>query len=456
MVHVSGNEEAGIQVLGIIESRGLDFDKVYVLGLAAGSLPRPVRPLPLLDPQERQSVLGATTESQYHFARQAFYHLLACAPDVTLLRPEEESAEPLAPSPFWTHPSCEETHPAVDIWNTPDGVSARAAWLQLANKGLAQPTDFPPVDSPVDGYTLPNTISVSALAVAFLCPFRFFVERVLGLVPLDELIMGISPLERGNLLHRVLALFTRKCRDQGLAEKGDWAAMETLLSACSDEVLLSANGDFLHAQKGGVGEHSRAVERSRWVGSEGGTQGLLTAWLRLEGERLDDGWRWLCEETSFKGLSNQDWPFSITGRVDRIDYHSEGGYALWDYKGGAIPTRKEVLEQLFDPQILAYVHAAREGRIPEISGRTAHISGGYIGLKAASAVVLSEFINDEEGLEVVLGGWKEAVTSLGSKLVTGQFEAEPGHVSHGVREEKACRYCPHRPLCGRMGSRDTI
>lgn len=458
MVHVSGNEEAGIQVLGIIESRGLDFDKLYVLGLAAGSLPKPVRPLPLLDPQERQSVLGATTESQYHFAQRAFHHLLACAPDVTLIRPEEESAEPLAPSPFWTHASGEEAHPTVDIWNAPDGVSARAAWLQQANKGLAHPTDFPPVDSPVDGHTLPKTVSVSALAIAFLCPFRFFAERILGLLPLDELIMGISPLERGNLLHRVLALFTRRCRDQELAGERDWAAMETLLEVCSDEVLLSAAGETLHTQKSGVDQHSRAMERSRWVGSEEGTQGLLTAWLRLEGQRLDEGWRWLCEEASFEGLSHPDWPFSVAGRIDRIDCHADGGYALWDYKSGGIPTRKDVLEHLIDPQIPAYVHAAKEGRIPEISGGRedkAHISGGYIRLKAASSVVLSEFMKEEEDLDIVLRSWKEAVARIGSKLVSGQFGAEPGHGSNGAGEEKACRYCPYRPLCGRMGSRET-
>jgi ATP-dependent helicase/DNAse subunit B len=459
MVHVSGNEEAGVQVLGIIESRGLEFDKLYVLGLAAASLPRPVRPLPLLGPQERQSVLGATTESQYHFAQQAFRHLLACAPDVTLIRPEEESAEPLAPSPFWTHASGEKTHPTVDMWNAPNEALARAAWLQQANKGLAQTTDFPPVDPPVVDHTLPKKISVSALATAFLCPFRFFAERVMGLLPLDELIMGISPLERGTLLHQALALFTRRCRDQGLAGEKDRPAMRTLLTSCSDEVLLSEDRVLLYSLKGGVGQHSRSVERSRWVGSDKDPQGLLTAWLRLEGERLDKGWRWFCEEASFEGLSCPDWPFSVSGRVDRIDYHAESGYALWDYKSGAIPGKKDVLEHHIDPQILAYVHAAKEGRIPEIPGETenkTHISGGYIGLKAASAVVLSEFVSEEKDVDLILQSWKKAVADIGAKLVSGQFGAEPGHVSHGVREEKVCRYCSYRPLCGRMGSQETI
>jgi RecB family exonuclease len=458
MVHVSGNEEAGIQVLGIIESRGLDFDKLYVIGLAAGSLPRPVRPLPLLDPRERRSVLGATTESQYHFAQQAFRHLLACAPDVTLTRPEEESAEPLAPSPFWAQVTGEERRSTADIWNAPDGASARATWLQQAHKGLTQPVDFPPIDSPVSGHAIPKSVSVSALATAFLCPFRFFMERVLGVCPLDELIIGISPMERGNLIHGALALFTRRCRDRGLPEKRDWKAMEILLNACSDEVLSTGDEATPHTQEGGVDEHSRTVERLRWTGSERGAQGLLTAWLHLEEARLDDGWQWLCEEASFEGLSDPDWPFSVAGRVDRIDYHKENGYVLWDYKSGAIPSRKDVLEHLIDPQVLAYLHAAKEGQIPQISGATANevrLSGGYIGLKAASTVVLRELVNEEDGFDVLLQRWKEAVASIGSKLVSGQFGAEPGHVSREAGEEKACRYCPYRPLCGRMGSRET-
>jgi inactivated superfamily I helicase len=100
LVHIRGSEETGIQVLGIIESRGLSFEKLYVLGLSAASLPRPVRPLPFLDVWERHRVRGATAESQFRFGQEAFRHLLACTPDVTLLRPEEESAEPLAPSAF--------------------------------------------------------------------------------------------------------------------------------------------------------------------------------------------------------------------------------------------------------------------------------------------------------------------------------------------------------------------
>jgi RecB family exonuclease len=171
-------------------------------------------------------------------------------------------------------------------------------------------------------------------------------------------------------------------------------------------------------------------------------------------ESLDKGWQWLCEEASFDGLSDSSWPFSVAGRVDRIDYHADSGYMLWDYKSGQVPTRKDVLENLLEPQILAYVHAARKGRIRRIPARSPSntcIAGGYIGLRTPSKVAMTPFFTEQKDIDIALQRWKEAVARVGSRLASGQFEAEPGHISYGATEEAACRHCPYRPLCGRMG-----
>ena len=444
LVHISGSEEAGIQVLGIIESRGLTFEKLYVLGLSAGSLPRSVRPLPFLDVWERHRVRGATTESQFRFAQEAFRHLLACAPDVTLIRPEEESAEPLAPSAFWAQAVTEETHHVIDFWNTPDAVWGRAAWLQQAKKGLERPSKFPPPDPDLEGHLLPKALSVSQLSTAFVCPFRFYAENILKVFPLDELIIGISPLDRGSRLHKVLARFTSRCRDEGLTGTTDRAAMETLLMACSDEAL--------HTGRDALNRHAWTMERLRWMGDKSEVPGLLTHWLDLELERLDEGWRWLCEESSFDGLTFPGWPFSIKGRIDRIDHHKDKGIMLWDYKSGEHPSRHAVIEYLIDPQIPAYVQAAKEHRIAEVEKElrlNIYMSGGFITLKTPSAVTHKELAPRGESWDQVLKRWQEAVARLGKMLASGQFRAEPYPVSNGVGQDVACRYCPYMPLCGR-------
>jgi RecB family exonuclease len=454
LVHIRGSEEAGIQVLGIIESRGLSFDKLYVLGLSAGSLPRPVRALPFLDAWERLQVQGATVESQYIFAQEAFRHLLACAPHVTLIRPEEEAAEPLTPSPFWAQILAEETSCTIDPWNSPDSVWARATWLQQARRGLANPVPYPPDDPPVEDNFLPKKVSVSQLATAFVCPFRFYAETILKLFPLDELMMGISPLERGSRLHKALALFTRRCRDQGLVEKRDRAAMEDLLKACSDEALLSDCSQARHTDKDALGRHSRAMERRRWIGGNDEAPGLLTQWLNLELERLDEGWCWLSEESSFDGLAAPHWPFSVAGRIDRVDRHKDKGIMMWDYKSGEHPSRQAVLEYLIDPQVPAYVLAAEEHRIAEIRkelGSHRPVSGGYIVLRRPASV--SHLVLRPKGgsWSPVLQRLKESVARLSKVLASGQFTAQPYPVSDAVRQEKACQYCLYRPLCGKKG-----
>jgi ATP-dependent helicase/DNAse subunit B len=448
-VHVHGSEEAGLQVLGLIESRGLSFDKLYVLGLSAGSLPRPVRPLPLLDVQERPLVQGATVESQFTFAREAFGHLLACAPHHTILmRPEEDSAEPLAPSPFFTEAVSRESRPVMDVWNAPDPAWSRAAWLQQAKQGLENGSDFPPSDQPLEAHQLPDTVSVARLATAFACPFRFFVETVFKLVPLDELILGISPRDRGNVLHRVLAHFTRRCR--GLREAGTLPrsdTMEATLVACVDEVLASCG-----KAKDSAHRHGWTMERRRWIGDAGDSPGLLKAWLALEQERVEAGWQWLAEESSFDGLTFPDWPFSVTGRVDRIDSHEEEGITLWDYKSGDHPTARAVMEGLIDPQLPAYLEAARAKRIVGIEKALetdTTMSAGYITLKRASSVAHKVLKPRGEDWEQVLVRWRDAVARLGKILVSGELEAMPFPVSDGGDSQKACRFCPYGPLCGR-------
>ncbi|MBW1896117.1 MAG: PD-(D/E)XK nuclease family protein, partial [Deltaproteobacteria bacterium] len=281
--------------------------------------------------------------------------------------------------------------------------------------------------------------------------FRFFVETVFKLAPLDELTLGISPPDRGTALHRVLALFTRRCRQEGMTGgRADSYAMEATLMACVDKVLAT------HGKaKDPAYRHGWIMERRRWIGDPGGVPGLLKAWLKLEQERLEDGWQWLSEESSFDGLTFPDWPFSVTGRVDRIDCHKEKGVMLWDYKSGDHPRARDVVEDFSDPQLPAYMEAARKKRIAGIARAletNAFMSAGYITLKTASSVAHKVFGPKGGDWKLVLIRWRKAVARLGKMLVSGDLQARPFPVSDGVDSQKACRFCPYGPLCGRKES----
>jgi len=435
-IHTQGSEHAGIQIVGLIESRGLSFEKVYVLGLAGTTLPRPVRPLPLLDPEERGKVQGGTPESQFSFAKDAFQHLLACAPDVTLIRPEQEGGEPLSPSPFW--PDSQESR-TVDLWNEPNGVWSRIVWLSSAYEGMKQGEHVAPCDPPLESSYLPRTISVSELAIALACPFRFLMEKIINIQPLEQVEYGVHPKVFGSYIHRLLGLFGRSLCEQGLDESVDQEGLQEFLKVCVDQMIRN------------VAQNPQwSVELRRWLGERDKTPGLLDQWLRIEIERLRKGWKWLKVESSFSGLSFPDWPFSVSGRIDRIDYHPDKGIVVWDYKTGEIPSKKSVTTDLIEPQIPLYILALKEHKVAGITQNRLEdrtFSGGYISLKKWSSISHQDYTPEKETWEVVLKRWQEVVSDLGKLVAAGQYPAEPYPVSRTDKKEKPCEYCPYRPLC---------
>jgi len=432
-VQVGAAEDAGIQIMGAIESRGLDFDKLYLLGMDDRSLPEPVRPLPFLDSTERRLVQGGTAESQYEFARRSFDHLMTLAPDITLLRAEQEDLKPLTPSPFW--PAIEEKR-SIDIWNTPDPVWLRAEWLRSAYEGLHEEISADIREEELlDDECIPATVSASRLQTAVTCPYRFFVETILNVEPLEEIEPDTSPREKGNRIHRALALFTRRVRERAIDLNSD--ETRTLLIACVDEALQS------------VAERPQwKVERRRWIGDADDTAegGILIQWLDREQKRWLEGWRCVAEEAPFDALAIAGLPFVLRGRIDRVDFSKDEGLLLWDYKTGTPSSSADIIKRLKDPQLVIYLMALADGHIPGLEtymSPDTSFSAGYIRLRSAGDIGISPV----RGIESSLEEWRKALARLGTILGSGDFRPEPFPVSNEPRRHMACETCPFITLC---------
>ena len=456
------SEEAGIQFLGLIESRGLDFDRLYVLGMTDRGLPQPVRPLPFLDGRERMAVLGGTPESQYIFAEKAYSHLVSLAPRVTLLRPEQKDSEILLPSPFW--PRQDEVR-SVNIWSEPGRAWMRAGWLKSAFDGC-RIHDTPSVDPlaghrpipgphlhgvepeakgpgglPADQPLLPAGLSAADVQAALSCPFRYFTEILLGIKPLEEVSPAVTPLERGKRLHRVLHSFTGKLRKRKLDFGADRKKLFAILSTCVDEALEDVRG-----------KPEWDIERRLWLGEESGDEekppGILSAWLEAEMEHLSEGWKILGEELRFHKLKGKDWSFEVRGRMDRVDVHDSRGIIVWDYKTGNPPGTKEVLEQFRKAQLPLYLLALREGKPSPAAHSAADrgLSAGYIRLKSAGKIRMAPLGAKGFSWKECLDRWERTIAALGELLKKNDFPARPYPVSEpGV--ESDCLSCAFVTLC---------
>ena len=431
---VTASEQAGVQVMGLIESRGLAFQHLYLLGMTSTALPQPVRPLPFLDLGERRQILGGTLRSQYEFAQAAFQHLMAAAPETILTRPKEIEGEPVSPTPFWPAPWESAT---VDIWSKSDAAWSRAPWLCSAWQGFKQPhLEKTRSDRLTTPMPFPQSLSVSSIAVAFQCPFRFLIQELLGLKPLTEPVGGLRPEDRGLKIHQVLACITRQLRSQHQAEDLDWQLAFPIIQQCVDQVNVQV-----------ASVPTWQVERRRWLGKE---SGLLKLWFQEELNHLQSGWRWLTEEIPFKDLEVEGWPTALNGRIDRVDFHPELGLLCWDYKSGSSPNFKEVFDHLSEPQLPAYLLALLLGLV-EIPGfprlNQYPLQAGYITLKSEKDLKLDLLRANAQEWQDLIDRWRVRLAELGGHFKQGFFNPDPVPAASARKREQLCNYCGLLTIC---------
>lgn len=429
---VGASEDAGVQIMGMVESRGLDFDKVYVLDMNDRSLPQPVRPLPLLDGTERHSVQGATAEMQYEYAEKTFQNMVRAAKDITFLRAEEEDGKPLTPSPFWIG---NEKGESLNIWRSPTPAWLRADWLRSAHRESKNSViiNHHEPDSPIDPEAIPPVLSMSKIETALTCPYKFFAETILGMEKLEDQERAISPMERGNRLHRVLASFTEKMREYSVDLETERARAMELLFKSAEEALSDLEGDPLWK-----------VERRRWLD----TPGLLISWLDEELRHRQSGWHCIAEEEGFRDLRNANWPFSLKGRIDRIDHHESEGILCIDYKTGNLPPSTDISARFKAPQLPVYLLALREGQIPSMEkycNERVGLSAAYMQLKSVKDIKTSWI----KGEALLLDEWAEVISKIGRILKSGHMSAEPFPLSEMDKKDRICKDCPFLTLCER-------
>jgi RecB family exonuclease len=262
-------------------------------------------------------------------------------------------------------------------------------------------------------------------------------EVLLQIRELPEIEAGLPPAERGDRLHKVLARFAGDFIQILDAQKiwGDeqWEQAKELLTATARRLLEDRLAD-LHWQ----------AEWDRWLGEEG----LLWEWLRLEQERYHQGWRWLALEERFEKLMGRDWPFSLKGRIDRIDSHRDQGLILWDYKTGKIPGANQIFKEGEEFQLPGYLAAVQQGRVAAAKDEAAP-RAGFIGLKSARDKDLKheEFPKWSGEWDRVVAEWAERLTALGKRLAAGNFAPEPFPAPQGTKKG-ACQYCSYLLVCG--------
>jgi probable DNA repair protein len=415
---------APVQILGVLEGAGLDFDALWVAGLSADRWPAAPRPNPLLPIawQRERGVPRASAQRELEYARLLTERFARAADQVMFSAAAAVDDHALSPSALiLAYPEAPPPRPAP-TWR---GSIAQSAALECIDDDRAPPL---PPDTRVPG-------GARAVQTQSDCPFQAVARHRLAAECWPTARLYLGPAERGQLVHATLAAFWESLPDQ--------AALAALASDALDARVAAA-----------VTQGRTCLSAARWrnvsdavrTAEAGRLDRLLRAWLTVERDRPP--FTVAAVEASLM--------FDLDGvgfriRLDRVDALAGGGVAILDYKTG----RAETPRQWFDArprasQLGMYALAQRSVQ-PSVAVRA--VAYGQLRTDAIGAIGLAA--DDEAWPALTLVGdtgvaadwsaiekwWHRHLGALATEIAEGAASVTP-------RESPSpCRSCGFQALC---------
>ncbi len=423
--------DSPVQVLGPLEAVGLSFDHLWLLGMQATAWPAPARPNPFLPVSlqaargmphataAREWAFGSTLLAQYRRANRHVFASYAAEVDGV-------AEHPSALLDGFVSLGDDAQPPIPAEWLAEQG----GARLESVGDSAAPPPGDPELAALRGGAALLQNQS--------LCPFRAFAAHRLHAEALPEAQPGLSPAERGKLVHEALQYLWRVLGDHAALEALDTASEQSLIAAACDDALRRLRGFRRRA----LGPACLELEASR-------LRSLLAEWLEVERQRADFSIAAL-EEDVVVHISR----LAVRLRVDRIDTLPGGAHVIIDYKTGTTRLSNWLGERPSEPQMLLYGLATEE---PPAALAFAQVRPGdclYRGLGEVEGIAgVQTDIGKAVGERMAATDWAALNAEWAATLARLTEDFLAGTAGVDPKESAACRYCGLQPLC-RIGEEE--
>jgi ATP-dependent helicase/nuclease subunit B len=347
---------AAIELLGWLELHLDDSPVAMVAGLNEGALPESVNEDAFL-PDAMRTRLGLV-DNAGRYARDA-YQLTALLHSRRVVRlfagRTDAAGNPLRPS-------------RLALALRGDALAHRVRDLAAEVSEAAAPVER---DAGVSFFQLPprqeihfeppQTISVTAFALLLQDPYRWALERHLGLAPLDDAAREMDGMLFGSVAHEVLQAFGHAPEAASDDERAVRRWLDARLEAEADRRFGRGALPAVRLQLEQL--RSRLHAFGAWQAAHAG-EGWEIAWVegRPAGSVAEEG-----TPTTASALFEVDGtPITIRGRIDRIDRNREtGAWAVLDYKTGDVARTPEQThrrgrseKEWIDLQLPLYRHLA--------------------------------------------------------------------------------------------------
>ncbi len=331
-----------IRILGLLEARLLDVDRVVLGGLDETIWPpvaetdaflnRPMRLKLGLTPPERR--IGQTAHD--------FVQALGVR-DAIITRARKRQGKPTVPSRFLERM---RAFAGEGLWKE---MVARGDRYRRLAAALDTPRPVEPLRRPAPQpgpERFPRRLSVTEVETLVRDPYSIFARHVLRLEPVDAIAVEPSAADRGNILHDIIGGFVQ--------------AYPKELPHDAHDRLLQRGADLFRE----IEEAYPELHALWWPAF----QRFAPRYLEWERERRARLSAIHVERSGSIALPiGPDDVFTLRGRADRIEYGPGGEAAIIDFKSGRVPSVKEVAVG-FSPQLTLEAAMLMQGGFEHVPG----------------------------------------------------------------------------------------
>lgn len=414
-----------IQVMGLLESAGLEFDALWVTGLAEDAWPMPSRANPFV-PIALQRAAGIPhadartslelderiTGAWRHAAAEVVFSHARMRDDTEIGASAlvadiaESDVESLAP------------HPGSRPREANRGRSA----LQRIADGAAAPVD-----------AAQRSGGTRLFKDQAACPFRAFARHRLRSEGLERPRPGLDDAARGTLVHEMMAHVWRSLGDKARLDAIGEDELGRLLAAGADAAIATCRRFEPEALTG----RFEALECERLVAT-------AREWLEVERARrpftvaaIEDK-----RAMTFGGIT-------VSVKLDRMDALQEGGRAVIDYKTGVATVSSWLGPRPDEPQLPMYTLGGGEDVRAVAFARLKRGEMRFLGFGMEEGLLprvdlvqdnRSRGADEYASWAELAAGWREKLEALGEEFAAGVARVEP-------KARNTCDQCDQHAFC---------
>ena len=413
---------ANIQIMGVLEASGLNFDRAWLLGFNEGKWPGPYQRSPFIPQslQKQYQVDMAYPDSMLAIYRAMTRRLLSCANEIIISYAAYDGDEALQASPLL--PDIQPVITDVADFDDLDRKIFRSADTEILIDNIGPKVS---TDEIVRG-------GIKILALQAACPFHAFTEIRLNTQPEEEIEIGYDARVRGILIHVIAEKFWQRVENRDrLSQLSPDERSQYAEFAVNEAIKDTADVLPQH-----VPESILEIERQR-------LKNLLLESLEVDEQRESFTVKAVEHEINID-ISN----LNMKLRIDRIDVDANNNHIMIDYKSSAPRYQDFFASRLFNPQLPVYTLYSKQD-IEAIAYQ--QIKSGDCKIEGIASDKLSDkcfrALNKCSGDSVpadwseLKSQWQNAINLVANEFISGIASVTP------MLEANACQHCDLQAVC---------